>query len=287
MNNYVIPRSTRKPYTQTSLQENSNKAYAQHRAYTNFVDSVSPTLLAEAMNYILQKCLENTSEEDKKFGRVLCEQYVQENNAGNMLRQFKTKSVLLAETALCIEEAATKIIDHTDKNALNFTIKASDKKDFYRTLDDLSVDEVCKKINERVCNATEEFIQNNVNDKLDMEELARKTKENIDAVKASTKEKEEAIKQEHANLYHEAVNNIATGYNRNKNIYEQMVNTATKSVVKDMKSYPIFVSESGKVDISKITDKVNVMYTFLEMLNTTKMRKVDAAYIQECINSIK
>lgn len=289
MNNYVIP-SSKRTFTSnnTSLQERSNKNNMMRESYSKFVDSIQPILLSEAMNNMLQKCLdENTSLADRNYGKVLCEQFVKENNAWSMIRRFKTKSVLLAEMAICIKEAANKIIDHTDKNSLNFTIKTSDKNDFYRTLDNLSMDEVCKKINKRVCDATEEFVQNNVNDKLDMEELANKTKEKIDAVKASSEEKEAEIKQEHANIYREAVDNIAYGYNRKRNIYEQMVNTATKTIVKNKDSYGAFINESGKLDVEQITNKVTVMYTFLEMINTAKIQDVDIKYIQECINSIK
>lgn len=288
MNNYVIPQSERKLKPSTSLQERAEKAALSRESYSKFVDSIPATLMAETMNFILQKSLdEGVSESDRELGKVLCEQYVSENNCMAMLRRFKTKSQLLAEAACNIEKSSAKIISDTDKNALNFSIKPSDKKDFYKGLEDLSVDEVCKKINKRVCDAAEEFIQNNINDKLDMEELAQKTKEKIDAVKASTPEMEEKIKQEHANLYHEKINNIANGTSRRKNVYEQMVNTAATTAVKNKEQYGAFINESGKLDVDKITEKVHVMYTFLEMLNTAKIRDIDETYVQECINSIK
>lgn len=47
-----------------------------------------------------------------------------------------------------------------------------------------------------------------------------------------------------------------------------------------------YLSESGRFDLSKVEDRVRVMYTFLEMVNSMKMKKVDNKYITECLASI-
>lgn len=289
MNSYTIPQTTKRfSLNKSSIQESMIKKSEAQAKYNDFVNSLMPSLVAESLNYLLQKSLpETVSESDREYGRVLCEQYVQENNANSILRKIETESVMLACIANAVNEAYTKIIADTDKDGLVISVKPSDKKDFYRTLEDIDTDKVCKKITERVCKATEEFIQNNINDKLDMEEAAAKTKEKIEAVKASSQSAETSVKQEYANIYQQKVSDIAYGISRKKNIYEQMVNVATKSIVKNETLKESFLTESGKLDIPKITDKVTVMYTFMEMLNTAKIRNVDATYIQECLNSIK
>ena len=289
MNNYTIPQSSKRFTLPTSsIQESMNKRAENQIKYTNFVSNLKPALVAESLNYLLQKSLpESITEADREYGRVLCEEYVKENNASTILRKFETTSPVLAFMAYAVNESYTKIIAGTDKDGLTISVKPSDKKDFYRTLDDIDTSKVTKKIAERVCKATEEFVQNNINDKLDMEELATKTKEKIDATSASKEESETAIKQEYANIYQRKVSDIAYGLNRKKNIYEQMVNNAAKSIIKNDELKEAFVTEGGKLDVNKITDKVTVMYTFMEMLNTAKIRDVDTSYISECLQSIK
>ena len=289
MNNYTIPQSSKRFTLPTSsIQESMNKKAENQIKYTNFVSNLKPALVAESLNYLLQKSLpESVTEADREYGRVLCEEYVKENNASTILRKFETTSPVLAFMAYAVNESYTKIIAGTDKDGLTISVKPSDKKDFYRTLDDIDTSKVTKKIAERVCKATEEFVQNNINDKLDMEELATKTKEKIDATSASKEESETAIKQEYANIYQRKVSDIAYGLNRKKNIYEQMVNNAAKSIIKNDELKQAFVTEGGKLDVNKITDKVTVMYTFMEMLNTAKIRDVDTSYISECLQSIK
>lgn len=289
MNSYTIPQSTKRfSMNGSSIQESMRKKAEAQAKYNNFVNSLMPSLVAESLNYLLQKSLpETVTESDREYGRVLCEQYVQENNASTILRRFETESVMLALIANAINESYTKIIAGTDKDGLVISVKPSDKKDFYRTLENVDTDKACKKITERVCKATEEFIQNNINDKLDMEEAAAKTKEKIEATKASNQDSETAIKQEYASMYRQKTSDIVYGLNRKKNIYEQMVNNAAKTIVKNNELKDSFLTESGKLDVQKITDKVTVMYTFMEMLNTAKIRNVDATYIQECLNSIK
>lgn len=289
MNSYTIPQSTTRMSLKTSaIQESMRKSAEAQTKYNNFVNSLTPTLVAESLNYLLQKSLpETVCEADREYGRVLCEQYVKENNAGMMLKKFETKSLTLALLANAINESYTKIIAGTDKDGLVISLKPSDKKDFYRTLENVDTESACKKITERVCKATEEFVQNNINDKLDMEEAAAKAKEKIDAVKASTQEEAANIKQHYANVYKEAVSNIAYGTTRKKNIYEQMVNNAAKEIVKSDDLKAVFFNESGKLDVDKITDKVTVMYTFMEMVNTMKIQDVNEAYVEDCLKSIK
>lgn len=289
MNNYTIPQSSKRFTLPTSsIQESMNKRAENQIKYANFVSNLKPALVAESLNYLLQKSLpESVTEADREYGRVLCEEYVKENNASTILRKFETTSPVLAFMAYAVNESYTKIIAGTDKDGLTISVKPSDKKDFYRTLDDIDTSKVTKKIAERVCKATEEFVQNNINDKLDMEELATKTKEKIDAASAAKEESETAIKQEYANIYQRKVSNIAYGLNRKKNIYEQMVNNAAKSIIKNDELKQAFVTEGGKLDVNKITDKVTVMYTFMEMLNTAKIRDVNTSYISECLQSIK
>jgi hypothetical protein len=46
-------------------------------------------------------------------------------------------------------------------------------------------------------------------------------------------------------------------------------------------------TEDGKVNINKVVENCEIMYTLLEMVNTTEMIRVNESYIKELINSFK
>ena len=266
--------------------EREEKEISLRESYDKFSLNVQNFLVSESINFLLQPCLEGKSKENKEYGKVLCEQFVIENGSSNLLRQFGRKSQLLYEISNIVHEIYDDVMCKVDKqDALTFVIKPSDKKDFYNKLSDLSPEEISKEVNERTCKAAQEFIQNNINDKLDMEEIAAKTKEKIDNVKATNTEKKKELQKEYANMAKVRMNQIV--YNRKKNVYEQMVHNFTNQIIKNENLYPSFVNESGKLNMDSITEKVDVMYRFLETINTAKIYDVNESYISELLDSIK
>lgn len=286
-NPYTIPKShhTASKIAQ-SAYERREKGIALREQCTKFKNNLQPALLTEALNFVLQKSLpESTTEEDRAYGKKLCENFVAENNSTMLLKKFKCKTVFLAEMALAVECTCKKVENSINPaDQLSFTVKTKDKKDFFDSLANLSDDEITDKIQERVAKSTEEFVKNNIKDKAKMEDAANKTKERIDDIKVDDEETAEAIKKEHVSMYKSKVEQITS--NRKRNVYEQIVNQMTSSIMKTDSIRESFINE-GRLDMPKIISKVNVMYTFLEMVNTTKMHKVDERYISEVLKSIK
>ena len=151
----------------------------------------------------------------------------------------------------------------------------------------LTDDKITEKINQRVCDSIENFVQSNVNDKLDLEELAEKTKEKIENIKAKNEEERQKIEESFMLQYNRGVQKIKQRTNRRVGVYEQIMDSVTRSIVSDQVIRESFTAESGKLDMEKIRGKVTVMYTFLEMLNTAKMANVNEAFIENVIKSIK
>ena len=46
-------------------------------------------------------------------------------------------------------------------------------------------------------------------------------------------------------------------------------------------------TENGKLNVPKIVDRMQVMYTFIETVNTMNLYKVDEAYMQNLIESLR
>ena len=66
-----------------------------------------------------------------------------------------------------------------------------------------------------------------------------------------------------------------------------MVLRMSKAVVTEQSILEQFTQENGKLNMQKIIDVSEVMYTFLEMVNTLKIKNVTTDYIHETLMSIK
>lgn len=286
-NKYMINTERDRGYYPTSVYEQrQEKSFQTKRKLNEFAENTMNMLVAEAIYYIFEMTLGEKPNSEREYGKVLCEQYVRENNALVLLNRFKTKSQLLAEMALAINETYESIMAKVNKDdELTFTIKPSDQKSFYDKLSELDADKVANKIIDRVCDAAEEFIQNNINDKLDKEEITAKTKHNIDAAKASSQEKLDAIRQEHANIGRYMVNNV--GMNRTRNLYEHMINLTCGQILKNEELKSKFVTEGGKMNMDSIQEKVDTMYRFVETINTSQIQDVTIPYINSLLAGIK
>ena len=258
------------------------------REYSEFICNSRDYLLSEAMNMILQESLsKETSSENREYGKALIEAFVKENGSVKLLTEFSKKTFLLASIADVVNEAHQKVI-HSCKESDSKTFKISKtiNDDFFDKLIGLSDEKITQKINQRVCDSLESYVQANVNDKENLEELAEKTAEKIKNVKAKNAEEKDKIVKEFTNLYNKQVYEIKQRANRKVGLYEQLLHSVTRGVVSDQGILESFTEESGKLNIGKISDKVTVMYTFLEMLNTTKMVNVDEAYLENIIKNI-
>lgn len=266
-------------YNSRILKEDNSAKYA------DFLEKTKRYYLSEALNFMLNRCLA-TSEHDN-CGLDICRQFVQEEGYNNLMRNFKCKTYTLALVEQCVSEAVERTKNKTDKdNCITWTIRDSDQKEFYDSLRDLPIDKITTIINKRVCTATEDFIQNNINMKLDIEEVAAKSKERIDAAKEKYDEKRsEQIQKEQTRIYKGAVAEIKN--NHTNNIYGHMMNLTSKAILENESIRKDYICESGKIDMGAIESKVKTMYTFLEMVNSFRIKTVDNKYIEECLASIK
>lgn len=272
-----------------SLMEMRDRALVVKKEYNKFLSDTKSYLVTEAINFVAQNVLNaNTNVTDVHRGILhnLSEQFVKDNDAEILLKNFETKTKLLAEMHNIIEESYTHIMEETDPEDPNtFVIKTSDNSEYFKKLNGMNLDQVSNVINKRILDATSEFLSNNVRDKEEIEQLASDIKEKIDSVKHKNKDTEEEIKQEFANLYRTKLNDIHSS--RNRNIFEHMVRKTTESVLLNEEAKKSFLNESGSLNTDKVIESVEIMYAFLETVNTTKMIKINESYLEELINTIK
>jgi hypothetical protein len=259
------------------------------KEYSEFIANSRDYFLVESINMILQNSLnEDTSKEDREYAKALVEGFVREKGSIKLLSEMATKSLMLAGIADLVKESHTKVI-HSCKEGDSKTLKITKtiEDNFFDKLIGLNDDKITEKINERVCASLEDFVQANVNDKLDLEELAEKTQEKIANIKNARSTEEAArIKESFVQQYNREAARIKQRANRKVSVYEQIMDKMTRSIVADEAIRESFVLESGQLDMGKITGKVTTMYTFLEMLNTTKIVNVNEAYIENILKNM-
>ena len=258
------------------------------REHSEFIANARDYFLTEAINMILQESLdEDTSTEDREYGKALVEGFVKENGSLKLLSEFGRKSLMLGGIADLVKESHQKVV-HSCKegDCKTFKISKTIEDNFFDKLIGLKDDKITEKINARVCDSLEDFVQSNVNDKLDLEELAEKTKEKIENIKAKTSEQRQKIEESYMQQYNREVQKIKSRANRKVSVYEQIMDKMTRSIVSDESIRESFLLDSGQLDTSKIRGKVTTMYTFLEMLNTTKIANVNEAYLENILKNM-
>ena len=267
------------------LLEQSARVETRQKNYRKFVVECKDYLVGEALYKIMENCLpKDIGVSILEMSKNICHNFVIEEGADKLLNNFETKSLFLSEIANIVNHSFNSIIENCKEEFYSdFTIKNSELEKFYDKLDQMDYDNLAKSIKSKVAKAEEEFVQANINDKVDMEKMAEKTKEKIDQVKVKDEDTEKAIKQEFARMYRSDVNKIM---DRKKSIFESMVERTSTMIMKDENLLKQYTAENGKFDMTKAIETAETMYTFLEMVNTANIRKVDERYISSVLESI-
>lgn len=257
----------------------------RRKDFNAFTSESKDFLLTESLNYLLRKCLpENITDSLAMNARAVVESFVKEETSFSLLNRFKTKTLLLSELANVVETTHQKVLHGAECKDAPFKISNSDMKAFHNKLESLDCDQVAKEIVSRVAKAEEEFVKANVKDKETLEELSDATNKKLEGIKNKDEEKEKIIKQECTAMYRRKVDNLM---NRKKGILESIVLRMSRNIVTEETLLPSFTQENGKLDMQKIIDTSEVMYTFMEMINTMRVKDVNTSYLNEILSSIK
>ena len=257
----------------------------KQKALDAFASESKDFLLTESLFYIMKKCFPVTLESSLlDQGRSVISSFVMEEGADSLLSRFRTKTLFLSELANIVETTHRKVLHSCEGKDAPFKITNSDMKAFHDRIDNMSTDAITKEIVSRVTKAEENFVKANMKDKENIEKLAEKTKEKIDNIKAKDVDTEEDLKQEFAALYRRDVDSVM---NRKKGILESIVLRMSRAIVSESALLEQFTQENGKLDMQRIIDSSEVMYTFLEMVNTLNIKPITTSYISDALASIK
>lgn len=269
----------------TRVLEQQYATDKRRKDFNAFTSESKDFLLTESLNYLLRKCLpENITESLAMNARAVVESFVKEETSFSLLNRFKTKTLLLSELANVVETTHQKVLHGAEGKDAPFKISNSDMKAFHNKLDSLDCDQVTKEIVSRVTKAEEEFVKANIKDKETLEELSDATNKKLEGIKNKDEEKEKLIKQECTAMYRRKVDTLM---NRKKGILESIVLRMSRNIVTEETLLSSFTQENGKLDMQKIIDTSEVMYTFMEMVNTMRIKDVNTSYLNDILSSIK
>ena len=252
-------------------------------AYGRFKQEVTDTLVAETVYCLAASCTDSMILENgynKDLLRVLSTNFVNENGSQNLLRKWRGTSYIMSEFAYIIHNNIDSICEKADpKNQATLKIKDDQKKKFFKDIDKVNADSAIAAIRTKVKSATAEFIDSNNAAKEQIKSILDSTKKKIEK-----NEKDENLKEAYAMNAKRKITDIRAG--KTKGVFEAMVYSVSESAFKNEDAKKIFI-ENSSLNMDTVVEHCEVMYTFLETLNTLKLVKIDESYIEKLIADLK
>lgn len=225
---------------------------------------------------------------DKVVARNLVNKFVMENGAGNLISSFATKNMILSEFSRIIQKYYDMVLEGECKGADEsvFTGQLAGQildqnvvDDFYKELENIDVKDASKAIKDRVADAITDFIDTNTANKIEYEEIIRSAQDKVAAINGA----DDVVAESYLNMAKRKINEMKN--TRGVNVFGYMVESLTTSVFKDEALKSRFVNE-GTVDMEGIVDSTQLLYTMLEMVNTTNMVNVDEEFINNYLTNL-
>lgn len=272
-----------------SIESNRLNRYDSMDHFLEFKESTLKYLVTESLQRIFDKCIGiDYSSINKDLNKHLISNYVEESGAETLLNKFlNSGSYLLSEMGRCISYYYKIITEKADKDDINtHLVDSVDNDNFFKDLDMSSFDDVTSIIKTRVAAASEKFVQDNINDKIDLRDAAKQAKEQIETLKdgmdSSSKDLDTVEDEinESFNRYNRYI------YNRNRTIYEQMIYNLSESTLTN-EDYNKYKLSNGAVNMEAVNEAVESMYTLLEMVNTLKLENINESYITKALKEMR
>ena len=251
--------------------------------YNSFTESVRNILLTEALYKMFTESVSSDIVADKANANVMRSivvEYVNANGFYNIVDTMKTASVAMSEMSQTITKHAKLIIEAADKdNPDTFVIRPEMKDAFFDALDYSNTDEITAAIHDRVSTAMQDFVTANTKDHEDITATLQLALEKI----AEIPEEDVELREHYEMRAKQNVNKIR---HAPKGILHHMVTSMCESVVKNPDSHKEFMNEDH-LNMDKIVTRTTLLYTFIEMLNTARIEKVDEAFLEGVIMDLK
>ena len=247
-----------------------------------FLENVKTAFMTECVMHLFKHSVTTPmTDKEATIARNLSKRFVVENGAGELINSFALKNRLLSEYSRICKKYYDLVVEDCnncspgDVAELNLNRTIAD--DFYKELEDVDVDDATKLIRDRVSDAINDFVDTNMANKVEYQDIIATAQDKI----AATKDTE--LAEGYANLARRQINDLKI--RKPKSVFNVMVESYTKAVITNDNLKQRYMHETA-VDMDAIVDSTKLIYTMLEMVNTTNMVNVDAKFIQDYLESI-
>lgn len=224
---------------------------------------------------------------DRVIARNLVNKFVIENGAGNLIGTFSTENMILSEFSRISQKYYDKVLESCDKHEeCEFTGQIGSQvldqnvvDDFYKELENIDTSDASKAIKDRVADAVSDFIDTNTANKIEFEEIIKTAQDKVASINGA----DDAVAESYISMARRKINEKKNA--TDVNVFGYMVEALTTSVFKDESLKSRFVHE-GSVDMDGIVESAQLIYTMLEMVNTTNMVNVDEEFINGYLTNL-
>lgn len=260
--------------------------------YLDFKKNVKESLLVEALNILALASLNpayRSEEYDRDLTRQLVSNFVHQEGADNLLNSFKHKSYFLSELAYVCNKHIDAITEKASSGSKDsFRITPKEKESFYGDLNKVNAEKVTNTIKNRVMDSIEDFTYSNIRAKEQIKSIINKTKDKVDGVNSPnsklSSENKDSITESYANLAKKDIADIKT--NKIQNVFECMVYNMSRAALTNGDLNQVFV-ENAALNMDKVVEHCEVMYNFLTMIDTAKIKTIDEQYISDMLHDMK
>lgn len=252
----------------------------------SFIESLKTNFLCESIFKIFNEAVRDDLKKDpaaRTIMRCMVNSFVQENDTNSIIRKMRNGSNLLSEIHNLITSHTKAILEDSDNNG-EMIITQDMKDDFFNALDYTDAESISERIKERVATAVADFVDNNAKEHEEIQNILATAAEKIEKLPSSgDEEKDQAVAESYNQI---AKGNANTIRNRRKNVFHSLVTAMAEQVIRNKDMQAEFMYE-GKLDMNKIVNRVELMYTFMETVNSIKLINIDETFIEETIAEMK
>ena len=261
-----------------------------------FAKDLTDNLVSEAIAYPYLEVakMNNFTQEQTDLGKKIIDNFVVETGAENILKNMREGTVVTSLYADIISETTKEVLEacgkkckdtKTEEYDICYTFDKEYADKFVNSLVKATPTALPNIISTRVSSAVQDFVNKQQDDQNTIKDILNKAKDNITAAKEK-KFSEQTIKEITEQSEIAARHKISLIYRENTNLYGRMVKNFSKQMVtvneQAMKDAG-YVKENGKLNIAKVMNDTQVMYTVLETINTAGFYDIDKNYVTSIV----
>jgi hypothetical protein len=259
--------------------EESEKRRKKAKA-AEFFASIEPSLIKECLMSIVTPSLRKSYVDQHRrnlLAESLVTDYIKENP--DLLRRMSRASNLMSEYALLIEKTTEKVKERSSAdNDETWEIDSRDRKDFFDTINGIDPSDVTFTVQARVSNTTDSFVTDTLAAKEEIKEVLNHTKHLADS-KQDAKVKESVLSQ--------GKKKIDAIESKPRSLFDCMVKAMAGSAYSDQDIREVYVDGSGNLNMEKVVDDCETIYTVMEVFNTAGLIPDSAALMEKTISSLR